>query len=861
MHLRTAALCLPLLCTLAVSAAGQRLLLEDDFSAPELNRDLWELHLPDTAGTVARIEDGALHLLACDRGATLVARPQVPPGHVLEFDYLQPSGERKGGYSNSISCEVVEKAEGQDWNGAVWYIEESGSAWSHRNGQWAPRAHSEGRFPPRTDRWYRVSIANQEATTVIMLRDRESGEEVARWSLPHDPMVSGRIHFSAGAYDPGSRWGFRLGNVRISAAEGRVEPALAPLVEREGFEPPETWRPLSIAGRSFWHLAEYRPEVWERWGLADHPLFAEASWLHAPNDEALLAECARPFTLRPSADEATRELQARIVADAGERFLGFYSLALGPGGPLNEWGDGLLRMDMKDHFGGPIADRDEGLRRLQGLYEDLADTAPVKRAVLALDGYRFFHHHAFKWGAQSVIAEVGENIPCMQLQLAATRGAARSFSKPWGIDLSSWFGGMVTDFRYTDDLLTAQSGPFSGHSMSLHKRMSYAAWLAGANQLWFENCDLLSFGEEDILRIAGYEPGSGTGYRLSPVGLMAEQLFRLAAEKDRGIPYTPVALILDFAHGWSPRGCTPHLIWGRLPLSEGDRMLDELFNTIYPWNPSRDYTLEAEGARMMETEQGYLAPSPFGDIFDVLTTETCPNLGDYPVAMLVGDVRVNAPLAEHLTRYVEAGGTLVINARQVGEHLGADFLGATFTGDTGTAGAVHGSLDGAELPSKPFDYAPIELDGATPVATTADGDVLVCVNTVGRGKVVLTTPHYLLDHDGTALPLLSRLLGHLCSGLSPVRVSPGVQYTVNRTADGWVIGLLNNSGVTKAPLGRATVRHEEALAVAVEFSGAVERVEEWVAGTAPEVRSEGQGATIRIEVPAGDVRVLHIVCR
>ncbi|MBN1343386.1 MAG: hypothetical protein JXQ73_11935 [Phycisphaerae bacterium] len=857
---RTAAFCLPLLCAVTVSRAQQRLLLKDDFSASELNRELWEPHLPGTEGSFARIEDGALHILCRDAGGVLVPRVQVPPGHVVEFDYLQPSGERHGGYSNTVSCEVAEKAKGQDWGGAVWYVEESGHAWSHYGGRWGSRAGSDGRFPPLSDRWYRVRISNQEATTVIVLSDRESGEVVERWSMHHDPMVSGRVHFSAGASTPGSRWGFRLDNVRIFAAEGRFEPELAPLAKRRGIEPPEAWRPLNIAGRSFWHLAEYRLEVWKSWGLAEHPLFAEAAWLRAPNDEALLAKSGRPFVLRPAADDATRELQARIVADAGNRFLGFYDLVLGPGGPLNEWGDGLLRMDIKDHFGGPIADRNEGLQRLQRLYEDLADTVPVKRAVLALDGYRFFHHHAFKWGAQSVVAEVGENIPCMQLQLAATRGAARAFSKPWGIDLSSWYAGMVTDFRYTDDLLTAQSGPFSGHSMSLHKRMSYAAWLAGANELWFENCDLLSFAEEDILRIAGYEPRGVEGYRLSPVGVMAEQLFRLAAEKDRGAPYTPVALILDFAHGWSPKGCTPHLIWGRLPLSEGDHMLDEFFNTVYPWNPSRRYDGNAASACLMEAEQGYLAPSPFGDIFDVLTTETCDNLGDYPVAVLVGEVRVDPALARRLAGYVEAGGTLVINARQVGEHLPTGLLGATLTGQTTSASAARCSLDGAELPSEPFYYAAVSLRGATPLATAEDGGVLACTNSVGRGRVVLTTPFYLLTRDRKALPLLSHLLGHLCSGLSPVRVSSGVQYTVNRTADGWVIGLLNNQGVTKKALGRAAVRYEKALSVAVEFGGAVERVEEWVTDAAPGVTRNGERTTIRLEVPAGDVRVVHLVC-
>jgi len=136
--------------------------------------------------------------------------------------------------------------------------------------------------------------------------------------------------------------------------------------------------------------------------------------------------------------------------------------------------------------------------------------------------------------------------------------------------------------------------------------------------------------------------------------------------------------------------------------------------------------------------------------------------------------------------------------------------------------------------------------------------VLACVNEVGGGRVVLTTPPYLLSRDHKALPLMAHLLGHVCSRLCPVRVSPGVQYTVNRTADGWVIGLFNNRGVYKKPLGRPTVRCEEAADVAVAFSGQTAGIEEWVADATRHVVPAPDGVAIRLEVPPGDVRILHI---
>ncbi|HQK93336.1 MAG TPA: hypothetical protein PLD23_07510, partial [Armatimonadota bacterium] len=593
-------------------------------------------------------------------------------------------------------------------------------------------------------------------------------------------------------------------------------------------------------------------------------VFADAAWLFAPNDRGLMAGERRPFTLEPSLDPETQRVQRRIVASARDRFLGFYGLKLGPGGPLNEWGDGLIRMDMRDWFGGPIRDRYEGLERLRQRYEELADTTPVKRAVMALDGYRFFHHHAFAWGASSVVAEIGENIPCTNLQIAFTRGAGRESGKPWGIDLSSWFAGTVTDYSYVPEVLEADAAMFSGHSPMLHKRFCYATWLAGANMLWFENYRLLVMRESALRQLAGFETsGQPEKWRLSPVGEMAERLFRLDREKDRGTPYTPVAVILDFAHGWSPRGCAPHRIWGRLPLSDGDRMMDHFFNLVYPWHePGTGWEPEDAGLGLEKLERGYLTETPYGDIFDGLTTATCHTLGNYPVAILVGEVRIDGALAQRLDDYVRAGGTLVANARQVGSSLPTLLTGAALTGEVRRATEAICHLDGSTMRSAEFDYAVAEMHGARPVVTVpGSNDVLVSDHRVGAGHVVLTTPHYLLDSNQEPLGLMDHLLRHVTSGLVPVRVSPGVQWMVNRAADGWVVGLLNNRGAYKQPRGMPWIREEETAAVLVELDEPCVGADEWVAGTALDVRTDAHSTRVRLSVPSGDVRIVHLRTR
>ncbi len=843
---------------------GARSILEDDFGGSGVDASKWDVHASETPGSFVRVENGVLHLLGIGGGCTLTSLAEVPPFHVVEFDYLQPAAERLGGYANCVSCQVTQSAPEQEWDGAAWYVEYSGGAWSHYGGRWDCR-RSGARLAPEDDRWYHVTVFCQDTTAVIIVAERDTGRICWRAAFPHDPMVRGRIRFDAAAVGPDSRWGFMLDNISIRAREAELEPACRPLGGRDtAFRIADAWRPIEIAGRTFWHLAEYRPDEWHEWGMADHPVFADAAWLFAPNDRGLMAGERRPFTLEPSLDPETQRVQRRIVASARDRFLGFYGLKLGPGGPLNEWGDGLIRMDMRDWFGGPIRDRYEGLERLRQRYEELADTTPVKRAVMALDGYRFFHHHAFAWGASSVVAEIGENIPCTNLQIAFTRGAGRESGKPWGIDLSSWFAGTVTDYSYVPEVLEADAAMFSGHSPMLHKRFCYATWLAGANMLWFENYRLLVMRESALRQLAGFETsGQPEKWRLSPVGEMAERLFRLDREKDRGTPYTPVAVILDFAHGWSPRGCAPHRIWGRLPLSDGDRMMDHFFNLVYPWHePGTGWEPEDAGLGLEKLERGYLTETPYGDIFDGLTTATCHTLGNYPVAILVGEVRIDGALAQRLDDYVRAGGTLVANARQVGSSLPTLLTGAALTGEVRRATEAICHLDGSTMRSAEFDYAVAEMHGARPVVTVpGSNDVLVSDHRVGAGHVVLTTPHYLLDSNQEPLGLMDHLLRHVTSGLVPVRVSPGVQWMVNRAADGWVVGLLNNRGAYKQPRGMPWIREEETAAVLVELDEPCVGADEWVAGTALDVRTDAHSTRVRLSVPSGDVRIVHLRTR
>ena len=833
--------------------AGEKPLLLDDFSGGAVDTTKWVVGASKGSGGFVRIEDGAVHVLSVDTGASLTTKMEVPPEHFVRFDYYQPSDECSGGYQNSVAYHATRLPEGAEWHGPrlVWYFESSGAVYSIRDGLWGSRGRTFG-FRGAGNKWHRVEVFNKPTFTVLKVFDKVSGELRNRLTFPHDRALSGKIRFSAGAVKAG-RWGFKLDNVRIGTLMPSLGEPAAPIMPRGQLSAADTWAPKDLAGKSFWHLAPYQPKHWKRWGLESHPLFADAAWLHGPADAELVRAKPRPFTMRPAAKEADRELQARIAGEAGERFLGFY-------GPLNEWGDAFLRTDRRDWFSKTIQTRDEGLVELERLYREKADSTPVKRAIFSLNGYRIFHHHACEWDARSLIAEIGENIPCTNLQLAFARGAAREYGRPWGIDLSSWFAGRMTHYVFGPDFLTMRHGPFAGHSLSLHKRSSYAAWLAGANYVWYENGTLLVANEGDIRQVYGYpRDEKHNKWVLSPVGEMAEELFRLAEQKDRGIPYTPVAVMVDFAHGWSPAGCTPHKIWARLPFTQADHMLDEFFNTIYPWNPKREY--EHAQRVLWPAEEGYLTTTPFGDVFDVFTNRSYRTLDRYRVLMLVGAVHIDDKLAARLTEYVSNGGTLVVNAEQARGQLPPELLGLRVLADKAKARTAQCKLDGEGLESEPFEYAKTTLVRAEAVMLEPDThDALVTRHDVGRGRVIVTTPAYLLDENNHALPVLTHLLGHLTANLLPVRVSEGVEYMVNKTPQGWLVGLINNKGVYKKPDGPPEVRAEEEASVMVEFAGAAQGVEEWLTAQKLEFQVEGENTRISISVPAGDVRVVAIRC-
>lgn len=250
--------------------------------------------------------------------------------------------------------------------------------------------------------------------------------------------------------------------------------------------------------------------------------------------------------------------------------------------------------------------------------------------------------------------------------------------------------------------------------------------------------------------------------------------------------------------------------WSHFPAQPADAMIDAFLYTVAP---------HVQDTR--QGKEGCLANSPLGDIYDLLVPNPpsgpipLERLLNYPVAIVLGTVTIDAPLARRLMEYVRQGGTLIVNIRQATEHLPVEFLGAKRAGQSrAVESPVSTAWGGKKVAlAEPYDCEPLELHGAQSLWTDAQGGVLASVNRCGRGQVVLTAVDYMLPRavatkggaqkawsellKGKKMPLVENLMQQIVKEALPVEVRGDIEYGLNKTADGWWIYLINNKGVTK----------------------------------------------------------------
>ncbi len=263
---------------------------------------------------------------------------------------------------------------------------------------------------------------------------------------------------------------------------------------------------------------------------------------------------------------------------------------------------------------------------------------------------------------------------------------------------------------------------------------SYDAW-AGAGVNWLLKDYVLFYlagtdafyneqGVDIFWKPAGGVAGDNFPVQLSPKGKVAETVQKIVSTHPRGTQYTPIAFLLDEAHGWAqerfytaPFGLDPQMNPAILTPAEHEANIRGWFDIAYYPAP------ETQNEPASAIRQTYVN-GVFGDIFDVIVTspKRTSILSTYPVVIAAGEVSISEEWGAALRSYVENGGTLVVCDRQLtGE--GVKELSLPATGGRRNGNRFYMVLTGEVIPSNTFHYSVLPEAGNRILARASDGDL------------------------------------------------------------------------------------------------------------------------------------------
>jgi hypothetical protein len=412
--------------------------------------------------------------------------------------------------------------------------------------------------------------------------------------------------------------------------------------------------------------------------------------------------------------------------------------------------------------------------------------------------------------------------------------------------------------------------------LSWYRKSYFLYYMSGASAIYLEQ------GFDQF-----FKPGPGEHpFQLNPLGRITEEFVRFAEKHpDPGIPYTPIAFLLDPAHGWEMTDY-PHWPFEVSQINRSDRALRELFGAaFYPG-------LVREGEPASGERQAFV-PGIFGNIFDVLVASpaqsttsqmqgrvSAGNAGGSPALSAAG---VKSPISaidayralvvggridwtkewvDKLGTYVRNGGTVVLNSAQT-KGLAADLLGVRLTGasaEADDAKCLSPNEPKQDLSGQVFRYDRVEAKGAEILITAPNEDPLVTVNKVGRGRVVFVALPDLLGEDERLTPFAAHLLAHLASEATPVRIEGDVEYMINRSARGWVVTLFNDNGVFKQQQGMAQVDRKANIDVTISLRGSgISNASEWTTDRVLTVKKQGASDSVTLNIAAGGIAVVELL--
>jgi hypothetical protein len=547
-----------------------------------------------------------------------------------------------------------------------------------------------------------------------------------------------------------------------------------------------------------------------------------------------------------------------LTGPLAEQFLGYiHGEAVGT--PGLSYGDRPLAATRREHvdaLGKKLVK--EQVEAWSKIYKAAVPEGHATKSISCLSVESIALAHLFhEMGSKVVGYEQDATNVHVPMRIAFERGAARQYGNAWINYASGNFGDACNYFTQQPVVPRGAPGWFhskyaitDGVSASWYRKMYYLNHLGGASAIYWEQ----GLGNQWIL------PGPGTHpVQLSPFGRATEEFHAFVDRlPDRGEPYTPIALLLSYGHGYERVNYACKML-NAFPESRADLELRELFNVF--WHPSG----VVEGLPAAPDVQS-LPSGRYGNIFDVLVDRPAraKAILDYPIVWAAGDVDLSGPWVEVLRDYLKRGGTLVVNIEAAAK-LPADLLGLKPTGQKAVA-AEWSPAGGEARPAIAHDVAGVELTGAEVLAFATGKTPLITRQKVGEGAVIVTLCPGMIGHDERAHPALPYLMNGLTAGLLPieVRLADGtepngeIMYQLNRTKDGYLIALVNNRGVDKTQHGVARVDRRAFIDVVLRTKLAVSTAKEYTEPRDLPITKAASGAEVRLRVAPGDVQVIYL---
>jgi hypothetical protein len=374
---------------------------------------------------------------------------------------------------------------------------------------------------------------------------------------------------------------------------------------------------------------------------------------------------------------------------------------------------------------------------------------------------------------------------------------------------------------------------------------------------------------------ADYTAGAASGASLNPLGQTVQAFYDFAVRRhpNRGTPFVPMAVMEAHESGLEPKygeWMQGNAKWyWQSPYSRGDTMFANMLALVYP-----DYsgwgTLPAGAPKVLAADGSIDTPATFsayqrglaggadprpwepfgtsrwGETWDVITDRASLSaLERYEVVVLATGAPMSDALVGTIDQYVQAGGTVVLNAKQLGANA-TTLAGLQLTTSRATATSEVWAADGSTIAESSYAYTIGSATTATTIAQTS-GHPIVTKNVRGSGAVYVTLPDFMSDASGSQiLNVGQKLLDGLESTVAPVQVSgPPLEYLVNTDGGRVIVTLVNTDLGGAAWTGSLSFRQPSTAS----------SVEEWTADVPVAGSAQNGHIFVDAAVPAYDVRV------